>query len=103
MATIFIRRRKSFVDRFRNYQIFLDGEKVTSIANGSEISFKVSPGKHILSAKIDWNTSNAIVFEIKEEHKILFSVRGCNPLLAVYYTFLFPHKYLKLKKLRYID
>ncbi|MTG98510.1 MULTISPECIES: hypothetical protein [Myroides] len=102
MAKIVLKRKKAIVDRHRNYIIFLDGEKLCSISNGEEVTFDVAPGKHILSGKIDWNSSNAIVFEIKDEHTILFTIRGCNPLLALYYTFAKPSKYLKLKKQGYL-
>ncbi|KUF43174.1 hypothetical protein HX017_05000 [Myroides marinus] len=97
MAKIILRRKKAFVERFRNYKVFLDGEKIGSIANNTEISFEVEEGKHILSTKIDWNTSNAIIFEIAEDQILTFSVKGANPLYALYYTFAKPHKYLKLK------
>lgn len=97
MAKIILRRRKAFVERFRNYTIFLDGEKIGSIANGIEMSFDIAEGKHILSTKIDWNTSNAIIFEIEDNQTLTFSVKGANPLYALYYTFAMPHKYLKLK------
>ncbi|WP_121966588.1 hypothetical protein [Myroides sp. N17-2] len=97
MAKIILRRKKAFVERFRNYTIYLDGEKLGSIANGMEMDFEIPEGKHILSAKIDWNTSNAIIFEIAEDQTLTFSVKGANPLYALYYTFAKPHKYLKLK------
>ncbi|MDM1098120.1 hypothetical protein HX045_14160 [Myroides odoratimimus] len=97
MAKLILRRKKAFVERFRNYTIFLDGEKIGSIANGTEMTFDISEGKHILSTKIDWNTSNAIIFEIAEDQTLYFSVKGANPLYALYYTFVKPHKYLKLK------
>lgn len=97
MAKLIVKRKKALVDRNRNYSIFLDGDKIALIPNGEELSFNINPGKHIISAKVDWNSSNAIIFEVKEDDNIFFTLSTATPFLAIYYTLIKPNRYLKFK------
>lgn len=97
MAQLIVKRKKAVVDRNRNYSVFLDGDKIALIPNGEELTFNINPGKHIISAKVDWNSSNAIVFEVQENDIIHFTLSTANPFSAIYYTLVKPNKYLKFK------
>ncbi|MEK6450575.1 MULTISPECIES: hypothetical protein [Myroides] len=97
MAQLIVKRKKAVVDRNRNYSVFLDGDKIALIPNGEELTFNINPGKHIISAKVDWNSSNAIVFEVQENDTIHFTLSTANPFSAIYYTLVKPNKYLKFK------
>jgi hypothetical protein len=53
MATIKILRTSEYVNRIRDYQIYLDGQKVGTVANGETIRLDTTKGDHTLIAKID--------------------------------------------------
>lgn len=97
MATLIVERKRGCVDRFRTFQIFLDGEKVHAIANGEQIQFDIEKGKHMLAAKIDWYISLPVVFDIEEEETLTFLVHTPNLIQAIFYAFSNKHKYLTLK------
>ena len=66
MATIKIQRKHEFINLFRDYRLFVDGQKIGSISDGQEIEFSVSSGRHLLVAKIDWCSSKTIPFELND-------------------------------------
>lgn len=98
MAFIIIKRKKAFIERDRLYHIYKNDQKLGSISRGEEARFKVAPGKYTLVAKIDWNSSKSIDFEIKEGEEIYFKLKGANPFFALFYTFISPDKYLILQQ-----
>lgn len=98
MSQIKIRRRRALVERYRNFSIYLDGEKLTNIKNGELLSIDIPPGRHLLVAKIDWNTSNSILFNIEEGEILQFKVRPRTMLRAFYYTIAKPSNYLILSE-----
>jgi len=57
MATIRIERTNEFLNRMRNFTIYIDGEQAGTVANGETKDFTVTPGQHSVLAKIDWCTS----------------------------------------------
>ncbi len=66
MEKIVIKRTNEFINRFRNYKIFIDGQQVGTIGNGETKEFLVSIGQHSLIAKIDWCTSQELQINIDE-------------------------------------
>ncbi|MDR0228054.1 MAG: hypothetical protein LBI72_03205 [Flavobacteriaceae bacterium] len=98
MSRVIIRRRKSFIERFRNFNIYLDGDKVMSVKNGEQVTLNISPGKHLIIVKIDWNTSNSIIFDIKEGQTIQYKVFVDGFFKAFYHAIARPNKYLILKE-----
>ncbi|MCW3122196.1 MAG: hypothetical protein JWQ38_1688 [Flavipsychrobacter sp.] len=54
MATVRIVRSSEFMNRRRDYHLFVDGTKVGTVANGETKDFQVSEGQHTVYAKIDW-------------------------------------------------
>jgi hypothetical protein len=66
MATIKITRTKEFNNYLRDFQVFIDGQKVGTIANGETKEFEVSPGSHTINAKIEWCNSPEISFDTNE-------------------------------------
>ena len=76
MATIIIKRTSEFVNRLRNYRIFLDGEKIGTIANGETKEFEITPGLHTIIAKIDWCTSPEISVTLSDSEKKELTVGG---------------------------
>lgn len=98
MSQINIRRNNSIIERYRNFTMYLDGEKLVSIKNGETLAMNIPPGKHILIAKIDWNTSNCVIFTLEEGDCIQFVVRTHGMLKSFYYAFAKPNMYLVLKE-----
>jgi len=76
MATIKIQRKHEFINLFRDYRLFVNGQKIGSISDGKEMEFNVSPGKHLLVAKIDWCSSQPISFELSDNDTKSFTLSG---------------------------
>jgi len=76
MATIKLSRTSEFINRIRDYQIYIDGQKIGSIANGEMKEFQTTKGQHTIVAKIDWCLSPAIAFNIDESQTIKLKVGG---------------------------
>ena len=64
MPRIIIQRANEFNNRFRDYGIYIDGQKVETISNGEAKELKVEAGRHTIVSKIDWCSSPEISFEI---------------------------------------
>ena len=72
MAKLKIRRTNQYINRYRSYQIFIDGKRAGSIPNGETRSFDVSPGKHTISARSRWGRGPEIKTDIdRDEEKSL--------------------------------
>lgn len=53
-----VKRPGEFLDIFRSYKIYVNGEKIGTIHRSSERSFDVPAGNLTIMAKIDWTSSN---------------------------------------------
>lgn len=51
MATIIINRTSEYLNRLRDYGVYIDGKKVGTIANGETKEFNVSTGQHSVFMK----------------------------------------------------
>ena len=76
MAKIIIKRTSEYNNRLRDYQLFLDGNKVGTIANGQTASFETNPGQHTVVAKIDWCSSPELTLTLKETDQKQLTVGG---------------------------
>lgn len=66
MAKINITRTSTYINRQRDYQLYLDGKKIGTIANGQTKQFETTAGQHSLVAKIDWCSSETVSFTLNE-------------------------------------
>ena len=64
MTKLIITRSSEWNNRARNYGIYLDNNKIGTIANGETKEF--DSGNHNINGKIDWCTSPKIEFSIQE-------------------------------------
>ncbi len=88
MATIKIQRKHEFINLFRDYRLFVDGQKIGSISDGQEKEFNVTPGNHFLVAKIDWCSSRTISFELNDNNTKSFTLSGFkNKLMRDLFTY----------------
>ena len=76
MANMKFQRTSEFVNRFRNYQIYIDGRNIGTIANGETKEFPITAGQHKVIARIDWCSSQEIDFEVGETQTIFFRIGG---------------------------
>ena len=75
----------------------MDNQEIDEIKDGEIKTINVSPGKHILIAKIDWCQSNALELNINEGENRKVSLKGTNPFSALYYITFGRNSYLKLE------
>ena len=66
MATIKIQRTSEYINLLRDYRLFIDGQKIGTIANGKTKEFEVTPGQHSIVAKIDWCSSPELTFDFSD-------------------------------------
>lgn len=76
MATIIIKRSSEYNNRLRDYQLFLDGKKIGTIANGKTESFETTSGQHTIIAKIDWCSSPELSLTLDETDQKQLTVGG---------------------------
>lgn len=76
MATIVIKRTSEYNNRLRDYQLFLDGKKIGTIANGQTKEYQATKGQHTIIAKIDWCSSPEISLTLREDDRKNFIVGG---------------------------
>ena len=61
MAKIKLQRTSENKNRLGDYQIYIDGQKIGTIANGETKEFETNNGQHSLVAKIDWSSSPELI------------------------------------------
>ena len=76
MATIQLTRKKEFQAALRDYQVFVDHQKIGSIANHETKEFSIAPGRHQIAVKIDWCSSPVQDITLSEEQTIDITVEG---------------------------
>jgi len=76
MATIVVQRTSEYLNRIRNYGVYIDGKKVGTIANGETNEFSVSTGQHLIYTKIDWCSSRTLNFDSSDNEIRRFEVGG---------------------------
>ena len=76
MPTIKIKRTSEYLNRLRDYKIFIDELQVGTIANGETKEYTTSEGQHTITAKIDWCSSPDITININENSRKNLQVGG---------------------------
>lgn len=76
MATIIIKRSTEYLNRERNFNIFLDEKKIGTISNGETKEFETSSGYHSIVAKIDWCSSPLLRLELSPTDKKELTIGG---------------------------
>lgn len=76
MARIVIVRSNEYMNRFRGFDLYLNGQKLGDIFNGEKEEFEIPEGDHELVAKIDWCSSPVINFNINGNETQTFNVGG---------------------------
>jgi hypothetical protein len=76
MPTVKIVRSSEYINRLRDYGIYIDGRKVGVVSNGEVVEFVVSSGEHTIYARIDWCFSPTRTFSIADHEFKAFHVGG---------------------------
>jgi hypothetical protein len=76
MATLKVIRTSEYNNKFRDFQIYVNGKKIGSIADGEEKLFEVTSGVHNIRAKIDWCSSPQISININQDDIKTLKVAG---------------------------
>lgn len=66
MAIINVQRAQSYTNRWRDYEILIDGEAVGTISPNETKAFNVAKGQHTITAQIDWCSSPDLIVELDE-------------------------------------
>lgn len=76
MASLKIKRNSEWANKFRSFELVVNGEVLGYIEDREIKKFEIPPGRHTLRAKLDWWGSRAIQFEINEGEEKLVEVTG---------------------------
>lgn len=95
-AIIHLKRRATWADMLRSYQIFLDGEQVGTIRQGMGLTFQVHPGHHELFLTIDWCSSRHLSICLAPGERTTLICQGRNALFTLYNITLGANNYIKL-------
>jgi hypothetical protein len=76
MPTIQIHRSNEYNNRMRDYQIFIDGQKAGTIANGETRDFPTTAGPHTITANVDWCSSPDLSVDVRENQPAIVKVGG---------------------------
>ena len=76
MATIHIIRPNEYMNRYRDYGLYINEKKVAELSNNKTITHQLPPGRYTFQAKIDWCYSPKLTFEIAEGEAKTFTVSG---------------------------
>jgi hypothetical protein len=99
MSNIIIFRTSQRINSMREYDIYVDEQKINTIGNGEQKKIEVPQGKHEIYIKIDWCKSkklNVILIEGQElKLKCGSEIIGIKQFFALFYLF-FPNKWVYL-------
>ncbi|MBC3860507.1 hypothetical protein H8K32_00200 [Undibacterium jejuense] len=99
---LIVSRDSGYADSLRAYAVLIDGVKIGEIRNAETKEFSIEPGRHNISAKIDWCRTSALDFTAKEGEQLSFVVssnlRGLRLLLIFWYAIVARSKYLRIEQ-----
>ena len=76
MASIIINRTSEYLNRLRNYDVYINEKKVDTISNGETKEFNISAGQHSILIKIDWCSNQTLLVNINDNETKSFKVGG---------------------------
>ena len=76
MPKIFIKRNSEYANKFRTFDLYLNGTKVSEINDAQLITLDIPEGKYILEARIDWCSSQPLTLQLSENDQRKIEVNG---------------------------
>ena len=86
-SRIVLNRSSEWVNRARSLKVLVDGQQVGTIRNGNTEEFRIAPGAHTVTCKIDWCSSRDFEVNVRAEETAYLHVRSG---LKYYWLFLAP-------------
>src|SRR5215211_3714221 len=74
---VYLHRIPQWVDRLRNYDVFINHRFASKIAVKTTMRYHVYPGENSIYIKLDFNTSNTLVFYARPGEEVYLEC-GCN-------------------------
>lgn len=71
---VIISRTSQISNKFVPIQIYIDEVNVGSLSDGERAEFRVTPGEHVLEAKLNISVSNVLKFEAPNSRNIEFEL-----------------------------
>jgi hypothetical protein len=103
VPTLTVLRDRGFIDKLRKYSIFVDGLEAGQVSDGGALHLQITPGHHVVEAKIDWCGSRPLHFYAQLEHEVVrvrSGLRGWRFFLVFFYVIFNRHGYLTLELVR---
>lgn len=70
MPSVKFTRSNEFVNKLRNYCIYLNGKEMLRLANQETKEVTLEPGDYRIKAKIDWCSSKELQIRVSE-HEVI--------------------------------
>ena len=98
---IVVRRRASFADRFRRYNVRIAGRTAARIGAGNTVTIPLTQGMHSVKLTIDWCSSNELLVDVRAGDSVKLicgsNLTGWRILLALVYATLLRRHYLWIR------
>ena len=75
-SRIVLTRSSEWMNRARRLRVYINGEKAGTIGNANTEEFKVQPGQHSVSCKVDWCSSRDFEVHLEAEQTVYLQVRS---------------------------
>jgi hypothetical protein len=92
------RRADGWTDRLRSYAVFVDGDRVGTVARGTSWSATLDPGAHTVQLRLDYCQSPTVSVEVVEGETARLSCFARSPLAALYYSTIGRKRYIGLER-----
>lgn len=76
MAEIIIHRKRDYFNFFRNYEVWLNEEKVGEILPNKSFTLKTDAGEHNVKFKIDWCSSQIYQLQLTENERKVIQLKS---------------------------
>src|SRR5262245_4216054 len=90
-AQLHLRRISQAASYFRKFRVILDGECIDKIKRGASRVYEITPGEHELVMKIDWVSSEPVVFRCEAGQSVRFV---CGHPSPTWHAALAPHLFV---------
>ncbi len=76
MPQLFIKRNSEWANRFRSFDLVLNGNIIAEIKDDQLLTLELPKGSYQLKAKVDWCGSNLLSFELQEGDIKFIEIKG---------------------------
>lgn len=84
MGKLIVERKGQYNGALRDAAILIDDKKVGVVGNGKTFEAELSPGRHVLRARMDWIRSPPINIEALADSDVRVGLSLCPAWLALF-------------------